>query len=519
MKRRDFLKVAAAAPVGLAAGDNRPVNLLFVMTDQQRFDTLGCAGNRIVSTPNLDRLAREGALFRNAISACPVCVPARTSILTGKSLVNTKVVGNGAAKDTEGDPGPSFDNLLHARGHKTQYYGKWHAPYRMARTYDNKVCPVGVRIPGVLTAKQNYLEYLDHHVPRRAPKPGERIDAGSLRPYTPAILDAQYEAAQQRKAQAAPPAEDDELSSQADEYGLLHIPKEHTHAAYTVTEALHALDAMKDGPFSLTCSIGPPHPPMLNVEPYWGMYPAGRMPLPQNFRHDMSWSPYRQQAARMTHYQVPENIRAMTSIYLGIIKEVDDNIGRLLARLDELKLAGNTLVIFTSDHGEMLGSHGMRGKATFHEESVHIPLLMRLPGAIRAGTVIETPVSHTDYFSTILDYLGEPAPSVDGRSLRPVLEGKSGYPDYAVSEWRPNTPNLMARTREWKLMMATQADAGSTDGLFNLKEDPYETRNLLAPADRAGYKGRAEEMRERLLAWCERVHAPYREAIKQRPLA
>lgn len=308
------------------------------------------------------------------------------------------------------------------------------------------------------------------------------------------------------------------MGNQAEEYGLFHIPKEHSRVAHTVNEALRALEVMKDGPFSLTCSIGPPHPPMLNVEPYWGMYPAEGMPLPGNFQHDMSWSPYRQQASRMQRYQVAGNIRVMKSIYFGMIKEVDDNLGRLLRRLDELNLAGNTLVLFTSDHGEMLGSHGMHGKVTFYEESVHVPLLLRLPGAIRAGTVVDTPVSHTDYFATILDYLGVPAPAADGRSLRAVLEGKPGYPDYAVSEWRPNAPNLMVRTRDWKLMMATSPEAKSTDALFNLKDDPFETRNLLAPGDRAAHKARAEEMRERLLAWCERVHAPYRDSVKQRAL-
>lgn len=184
MNRRIFLKTAGVAPFALGAA-GRPVNLLFLMTDQQRFDTLSCAGNRVVSTPNLDRLAREGALFRNAVSACPVCVPARTSMLTGKSLVNTKVVDNRASRDIEGNPGPSFDNLLHARGYKTQYYGKWHAPYQMARTYDNRVCPVGARVEGVLSERQNYLQYVEQHVPPRALKPGELLDPDRCGPTLP----------------------------------------------------------------------------------------------------------------------------------------------------------------------------------------------------------------------------------------------------------------------------------------------------------------------------------------------
>ena len=504
MYRRDFLKAAGGFAATAAA--KPPVNLLFVMSDQFRFDALSCAGNRILRTPNLDRLAKEGAIFRNAMSACPVCVPARTTILTGKTCASTHVVGNASARDLEHDPGPSFDNLLNDRGYKSQYYGKWHAPYKMARTYDNKVCPVGARVAGVMEEKQHYLAYLDKHVPVRR-QPGQFLDAGSNRYYTPAILDARY----------GLHGREDEKVKQAEEYGWLHIPKEHARAAFTVDEALHALEEMKAGPFSLTCSIGPPHPPMVNVEPYWGMYPAGEMPLPKNFADDMTWSPYRGRASGMDLYQKPENIRAMTSIYYGLVAEVDDNIGRLLDRLEAMGLAQNTLVIFTADHGEMLGSHGMNSKGVFYEESAHVPLLMRLPGAIRPGTAVENPVTHADLFPTILDYLGAPERACDGRSLRTLIEGRAGYPDFCVSEWNPASPNLMVRTRDWKLMIANRAEAKTLDALFNLKDDPYEMRNLVgAPDDRVRYRKQAGEMKERLLAWMERVHAPGIEAVKQR---
>lgn len=530
MNRRDFIRSAAAFVSGRAAlAERRPLNLLFIMTDQQRFDALSCAGNSILSTPHLDRLAREGAMFRNAVTGCPVCVPARTIMLTGKSSANTRVFGNNAAGDTELNAGPSFDNLLHERGYKTQYYGKWHAPYAMARTYDNKVLPVGARIEGVTSQRDYYINYLDKHVPAREPRPGELVDPGSNRPYTPAILDSRYEEAQRAKGAARASVETGpgrrrrrERASQAEVYGLLHIPREHSRVALTVNDAIRALEQMRDGPFSLTCSIGPPHPPMLNVVPYWGMYPADEMPLPKNFSHDMTHSPYRERAATMTRCQKPENIRSMISIYYGMVKEVDDNVGRLLRRLDELGLAGRTLVIFTSDHGEMLGSHGMHGKANFYEESVHVPLLMRLPGAIRPSTVVTNPVSQSDLFPTILHYLGLAIPPCDGRSLRPLLEGRIGdHPDSCVSEWAAgNVPHLMVRTRDWKLMIADSPDSKARDALFNLKDDPYEMVSLLGtPGDRASYRKQAEEMRERLVTWLQRVRSPRLEGVKQRRLA
>ena len=128
-----------------------------------------------------------------------------------------------------------------------------------------------------------------------------------------------------RKATGAEPG-------QGDVYGHLHIPKDYTATAFAVDRALAALERMKDGPFSLTCSIEAPHPPQLNVDPYWGMYPPVEMPLPKNHLHDMSDSPYRAATARMQRYRMPANVRDITSIYYGVVKEVDDNIGRLQPR-------------------------------------------------------------------------------------------------------------------------------------------------------------------------------------------
>mgnify|MGYP000085464558 CR=1 FL=1 len=346
-----------------------------------------------------------------------------------------------------------------------------------------------------------YLEYLDRHVPARPLKPGELLNRDFNRPYIPARLDARY-----RDPQAN--------FSQGEVFGWLQIPKEHSLTAYTVDQAIEALDRLKGGPFSLTCSIGPPHPPFLNVSPYWGMYPPADIPLPENFRHDMSDSPYRERAARMTVYHDPENVKWGLSIYYGMVKEVDDQVGRLLRRLDQHGLAENTLVVFLSDHGEMMGSHGMGSKMVFYEESAGVPLILRFPGRIRPG-VVDDPVSTMDLFATVLDYLGVGAPQREGYSLR----GPS--PDFRVSEWAgENVPNFMVRTRDWKLIMAKNPESKARDALFHLKDDPYETVNLLGTAgNRAKYRGRADEMKGRLLAWLDRAGSPLKATVKERKLA
>lgn len=494
MNRRQFLGSALSLPALARSATAKP-SLLVIMTDQQRFSALSCAGNGILETPHLDRLAREGAMYRTAITPCPVCVPARTSILTGKSMHGSGVTGNAAAADTELDCGPSFDNLLAEHGYRTAYYGKYHAPYRLARTYLNEVPYAGKRVPGAPSRRRQYLAYFDEHVPPRPLRPGELLNKDFQRPYTPAILDPRHD---------DPNAE----FGQGDVFGWLHIPKEHSLTAYTVDQAIESLESLAGAPFSLTCSIGPPHPPFLNVSPYWGMYPAADLPLPKNFQHDMTDSPYRERAAGMTRYHVPENVRAGLSIYYGMVKEVDDNVGRLLNRLDELGLADNTMVVFTSDHGEMMGSHGMGSKMVFYEESVRVPLLMRFPGRVEPGTIVEQPVSTMDLFATILDYLGVDAPRRESYSLR----GES--PDFRVSEWNgANVPNFMVRTRGWKLIMAKDPTSKARDALFNLEDDPYEMTNLLG-SNRAP----AEEMKERLLAWLERAGSPHETGVREREL-
>ena len=155
----------------------------------------------------------------------------------------------------------------------------------------------------------------------------------------------------------------------------------------------------------------------------------------------------------------------------------------------------------------------------FYEEAVHVPLLMRMPAAMKAGTVVQDPVSGLDLFATILDYLGVPAPRRDGDSLRPLIEGrgKAGL-DYRVSEWNARAlPNFMVRTADWKLMIADSPQSRAMDALYDLRNDPYEMRNLLGdPADRSRYAAKAGEMKDRLIEWLQWVGNPALEGVKQR---
>ena len=504
---------AAAGFASAPDSPKRPVNLLFIMTDQQRFDALGCAGNKVIRTPNLDRLAGEGARFENAYSGCPVCVPARTVILTGHSIESTKVTNNKDIRRTDVPDVPTFDQLLLRHGYRGEYHGKWHSPYQFALDYNRPVRWVNGKRPSgsraEISESEALVKYIEENVPSRPLRPGELVANMYRRPYQPDPLDGAY-----GKGQAD--------VSQGTSYGCLDVPPEHTHTAWTAKEGLEGLERLKDGPFTLTISIGPPHPPMVLPRPYYGMYPAAEMPVPASIDDPRADSPYRKVGGgKDPAYRDEDNVRQMISDYYGLVTEVDDWVGRILNRLDELGLADNTLVVFTSDHGEMLGDHGMYSKFVFYEGSVHVPLVMRLPGVIPAHSVVKAPVSHLDLFATILDYCGMAASESEGESLRPLIEGKSdGAGRFVVSEWQSTAfPGFMVFDGRRKLLFGRSADARSLDALYDLENDPNELHNLLADKfDWEKHRGEAERLKRLLVGWLERVRSPHLDSVKARAI-
>ncbi len=548
MTRRGLLRatgvasVAASGLQGLAgppAASNRPINLLFIMTDQQRFDALGRAGNPVLKTPHLDALARDGVYFENAYSNCAICVPARAVILTGKSITSVGVLGNGDCEHDSGADVPTFDNLLAAAGYHTEYYGKWHTPFKFASTYKNPVRQTGkhsrdAKVPGQAAA---YKAYVEKHVKPRAPSKGELLDNGSGRPYRPDPLDWRYgmdagkldrrlrEAKQAARRAGKDPkkVKGSKLGSQAGSYGCLDVPAAHSRTAFVAGEVLAALDRVKDKPFSLTCSFGPPHPPMVLPEPYYGMYPAKDIDPPASIADPMRNTPYAARAAQdeMKRYRNKVHVRQMRSNYYGMVAEIDHWVGQILARLKKHGLDKNTLVIFTSDHGEMLGDHGLHSKMVFYEGSAHIPLLMRLPGAIRGGSTVAAPVSHVDLFATILDYLShKPRPS-DGRSLRGLIDGKADDKrDYCVAEWGGRSgPTMMVRTAGWKYITSHDPKSRAVDALYDLTKDPHEMNNLIGQNPRkADHVKQAQAMKRRLVDWLTRTRSPRLAGVKERKI-
>ena len=192
------------------------------------------------------------------------------------------------------------------------------------------------------------------------------------------------------------------------------------------------------------------------------------------------------------------------------MKEVDDWVGQILDKLDDLGLSDNTLVVFTSDHGEMLGSHGMRGKFCFYEESSHVPMMIRFPGRIKPGTSVKAPVSNMDLFATMLDYLDMPHHPSDGHSLRGLIEGTANEEDrYVVTEWLSDLqgkPSHMVLKGGWKLMRPDPSAKHVKKALYNLNDDPYEMTNLMGnDADAKRHVAKVAELEACFQAWMVRT--------------
>lgn len=497
------------------------LNVLFIMTDQQRWDALGYSGNSEIKTPNLDRLAKEGVYFNNAYSSCPVCVPARSAILTGRTIFNVKVLGNGDIDNDDIPQIPTFDQILSDNGYHTEYYGKWHAPYQFASKYNNVVRTTGkskmTNVPSNVDGFRKYLDELG--VPARDAKANEVIDRMSLRPYIPLPVDGRYGIQKEETATNKTGGKKDnrEEASQAQNFGIFNGPADGSLAAYEGDEALEALKRMKPGvPFSLTCSFGPPHPPFVVPKQYADLYKPGELSIPLSINDDLQNAPYQKSNTPFDmRFANPQMMQQMKQVYYAMVTQVDEWVGKLLDELDQKGISENTLVVFVSDHGEMMGDHGLNSKMKMYEGSAHIPMIMRLPGKIAAGTKVNTPVSHHDLFATILDYTGMKIPENDGRSLRTLIDGKSDSVDYAVSVWGQinNGGPFMIRKGDWKMIVYLQMSDKTpklVNALYNLKTDPLEMNNLMGTnPEKSKYEKVAGDLKLTLKDWMIKTKTPY----------
>lgn len=427
------------------------MNVLFILTDQQQRDALSCMGNPNLETPNLDRLARRGVLFRRGYSNSPICTPFRGSLLTGQYVSRCGVVDNEC-------PLPrgttTFADAFRAAGYGTAWIGKWHLGDKGNR-------PIPVELRGGFERFKGYQCYNGFY------------------------QDVCF----------------------YDEQGVEHRYEQHRDEVATDL-AIAELDAFvaQDKPFLLMVSYQAPHYPVQPAPEYAAMYrgrtithrpncqpvdpftPTFSPRSPRPFESDPDFQRY--------GHDLDEYIR----LYNAMCTQIDANVGRLLQALERLGIADETLVFFTSDHGDMQGSHGLKNKCLPHEESAGIPLLAYAPG-LPGGRVSDALVSGIDFMPTCLEMAGLPSVAgVDGTSFAPLLRGETNAGCEVVfaefKRW------CMIVSEGWKLA-ADRQDGGLAPTLMtHLDEDPYELHNRV---DDPAVAARRQTMLARLAAWDQDV--------------
>ena len=421
--------------------DERP-NVLWLMADQWRGDMLGCLGHPAVQTPNLDKLAAKGVAFSRTYCTSPVCLPSRASFFTGLSLPHHQALTNGMPmkKDT-----PCFTNLLKEAGYRTANIGKHHA--------------------GV--SAQHCWEYLDNS-PDAFGATAPRNVAFDPNNYPELTFIA------------------DEVCDNSDRvlYGTYPGPVPTTKSYRLTTQAMRWLYYHDDPrPFFLRVSYDDPHPPVVPPPPFDKMYDPAGVPADliegakESFANK-TWTvqTYAEQkgVTKITEAQHREHIAR----YMGLCSHLDAQIGRLLDYLEEIGYADNTLVVFNSDHGHMIGEHGLTHKHYVLYEGVNrIPFIMRWPGKLPENSINNALIDGCDFAPTMMDALHvDGLGEVDGQSVLPLARGECDtINDYVVCQYDDFCFSIV---EERFKLIRYDSDDESVGEFYDLENDPYEKQNL-----------------------------------------
>ena len=436
----------AAAPVNPLAG-TRP-NILFIITDQHRADALGCAGNSWVATPTLDSLAARGIRFTQSFCVNPLCVPSRAAMAT--SLMPHEIEARAAKFQLPGDV-PSLGTEMRSAGYQTVWAGKWHVRPTFGR-------PGGTDVPGFDCLSNSAVPQSVYGLPE-ANMHGSEVDAGWA------------------------------------------------NAACAFLRQKHAT------PFILTLSLLNPHDicGLVNEKKLAeSAYPNPLPPLPANLQSPTTvrMEGERSNATRGLKPQWPDQaFQEYLYRYYRYIEASDALIGQVLKTLHEAGLDQNTVVIYTSDHGEMGGAHQLTLKTQPYDEALRVPLILAGPG-VPVG-VVDTNhlVSGLDLLPTCCELADRKAPqSVRGKSLLPLLRPASA-PDWRQEVYASvdtGARERLVRTSDFKYIQLKRPEAPEV--LFDLKADPGETRNVVREPRYAAVR---ENLRHRLEQWMKETHDPF----------
>ncbi len=423
--------------------NHRGKNVLFIFADQMHRFALGCMGNEDIHTPNLDKLAEDGVLFKNSYSNCPICSPFRINLFSGMYTGQTKAYRNESEIPDSCTP---MAETFSKAGYKTSFVGKWHIG-------DNGNGPIPERLRG------GFEDFIGYQC------------------YNGFFEDVNF----------------------YDEEGTEHhFEKHRTDVATDI--AIERLEKIKDTPFFMCVAYQAPHYPEQPSPKYAKMYEGKPIKKRPNMEEidpyvgtNSPKSPKPKE--RDPDYQKYGNdLEEYLRMYYALVTQIDANVGRLIQALKDYGIYEDTVIIFTADHGDLQGSHGLKNKREPYEESSGIPLIVRVPEG-RSGAVSDALIEGVDYYPTCLDYVNiDTDYPLPGKSFAPYTRGESQVFDQPIfsemNNWR------MIRDGKYKLIVNRWFLWPKE--LYNLEEDPYEMHNLI---DNSDYKPIIKKLRKKIKKW------------------
>lgn len=437
-------------------------NILLFFTDMQRYDTIGALGNQIIKTPNLDRLVKEGTAFNSCYSPSPVCIPARCSMHYGLYPAKTGLAVNGAMMEHNEK---SLADILNNCGYTTHAAGKVHfSPDKNAlrgfnsRDTQEECCRDAESDNYTMWLRENNYDYFEPHGFR-----GEMY-------YIPQVST---------------------------------LPAEAHPSQWVADRSMDFINSQRDKkqPWMLMSSYIHPHPPFCPPKPWHKLYRSPLMPLPnvpENSEALHTWINRKQNRYKYRDQGIDKNLmRNIKAFYYATISFVDYQIGRIIKNLEENGELDNTLIIFTSDHGEYLGDYNCFGKRSMHDVSSRIPLIVRYPERFTPGKMCETPVSLVDILPTLSNAAEADISDIDhdGHDLSMLADGKTDR-EYVYSQYgNGNNAIYMIVNKSWKYFYSA---ADNQEFLFDRIHDPLENRNIAGLRMRSDQK---EQMKINLLKY------------------
>ncbi|MEW6354694.1 MAG: sulfatase-like hydrolase/transferase [Planctomycetota bacterium] len=489
--RRDFVKTTTTLAAGAAAlarqiqaqdakpkqGDPKRPNILFLFSDQHNAKCMGVAGHPDAKTPALDQLAKEGVMFSRAFCQNPICTPSRTSFLSGLYCHNHGHYGNGGPQ-----PFPMLSLFAHAKAHgyRTGAFGKLHTPENWIEPHLDVDCDYMKKGNGGytdwITARGKADLRDDGTIPEwsKLKRGGQPLDARAAR-----------------------------------------LPFEEVAERYYTDRLIEFMRSQPDGqPFCAWLTLMRPHEAYIPTKEFWDLYDEKTITLPPNADDPLTdKSPQTQNKLGQRKADIPmwifeprnweEGRKRVLRGYLGSVSMMDACLGLVMKELKALGMDENTIVIYSADHGDFAGEHGIIEKAPglAYDAITRIPMIWRWPDRIGEGKVCEELVESVDFLPTVCALAGLPVPKqCDGYDLAPMLKGEAKPVREAAFTECPW--GKCVRTKDWKLAHYPRRmypdDIGEVGELYDMANDPWEMKNLFKdPAQ----KERIAELRQTLLDW------------------